>query len=145
MEDQFALILLDTEGKPFRIIGPFEFEDSPKEWMTENIGSREIAHVVLPLEISGEVHSHFCSVCGELSYMKDHDACSYCVKISRFLGLDLTDWQVTHNPKPIPSRKHDWDWCHKDYDGPGDKRCGSAASKAMAFAEIKTLLEEEQC
>ena len=74
------------------------------------------------------------------SYMEDHGACSYCVTV---LGLDLSDWQVTHNPKPIPSRKHDWDWCHKDCDGPGDKRCGSAPSMAAALAEIRTLLEEE--
>jgi len=38
-------------------------------------------------------------------------------------GYNITYWQ-----KPIPDRNQDYDWCHADYDGPGDNRCGSAAS-----------------
>ena len=29
---------------------------------------------------------------------------------------------------PIPDRRHDWCYVHDDYDGPGDHRCGTAAS-----------------
>ena len=42
------------------------------------------------------------------------------------------DYLITYNPKPIPSRQHDWDWCHQDYDGPGDPRCGTAPTEQKA-------------
>ena len=49
------------------------------------------------------------------------------------------NYVIEWNPKPIPNRKHDWDWVHEDYDGPGDKRCGTAASAAVAKVEIDNL------
>ncbi len=47
----FTLILLDTKGKPFRTIGPFEYEDSCGEWLKEN--GISCAYVVLELEAHG--------------------------------------------------------------------------------------------
>ncbi len=37
-------------------------------------------------------------------------------------------YTITHNPKPIPTREHDYDYVHDEYDGPEDGRCGSEAS-----------------
>lgn len=51
-------------------------------------------------------------------------------------------FEITHDPKPIPIREHDWDWAHEEYDGPGDRRCGTAASPEAARAAIDELLEE---
>ncbi len=48
----------------------------------------------------------------------------------------LEDWTITHNPKPIPSRLNDWDYVHKDYDGPEDDRCGTAPSREAAIIYI---------
>lgn len=46
------------------------------------------------------------------------------------------DWTITHDPKPIPDRRWDWSFVHDDYDGPGDDRCGDAASLEACKAEI---------
>ena len=31
--------------------------------------------------------------------------------------VDLSDWTITKNMKPIPCRMHDFDFMHGDYDG----------------------------
>lgn len=51
-------------------------------------------------------------------------------------GEILEEWTITYNPKPIPSRLNDWDYVHKDYDGPEDKRCGTAPSREAAIIYI---------
>lgn len=43
---------------------------------------------------------------------------------------------IIFDPKPIPDRRHDWDWTHKDYDGPPDNRLGACASVEECKAEI---------
>lgn len=43
---------------------------------------------------------------------------------------------ITHNPKPIPLRAHDYDYVHDEYDGPDDDRCGSEASVEECKAAI---------
>jgi len=43
---------------------------------------------------------------------------------------------IEYDPPPIPDRNHDWRWAHEDYDGPGDRRCGTSASLEAARAEI---------
>ena len=49
-------------------------------------------------------------------------------------------WRIEYNPKPIPaSCGVDWDWYHEDYGGPGDPRCGTAASFEAAVREIREL------
>jgi hypothetical protein len=47
---------------------------------------------------------------------------------------------IDYAPKPIPSRAADWDWSHEDYDGPPDRRCGTARSVDEAKADIDELL-----
>ena len=38
-------------------------------------------------------------------------------------------YTIEHEPKPIPDRYCvDWNYCHDDYDGPEDRRCGNAGS-----------------
>lgn len=69
--------------------------------------------------------------------------------------LQYRDYTITHDLKPIPTRAHDWDFVHKDYDGapehseesPSDHRCGSAASIEACIDEIDELYldEEEAC
>lgn len=49
---------------------------------------------------------------------------------------------LMYDPKPIPDRRHDWDWWHDDYDGPPDRRCGSAPTAEAARQEIDEILEE---
>jgi len=45
-------------------------------------------------------------------------------------------YRIEYNPKPIPTRAHDWDWTHEDYDGPGDSRCGTSPSIEAAKVAI---------
>ena len=58
-------------------------------------------------------------------------------------------YQIRYSPKPIPSRSHDYDFEHDDYDGApdsGDNRCGTAANLdegKEAIEEIEREREEE--
>lgn len=45
-------------------------------------------------------------------------------------------WSISHVPKPIPNRSHDWEFVHQDYDGPPDDRFGFAPSLDAARAQI---------
>lgn len=56
-------------------------------------------------------------------------------------GGDYRGYTITHNPKPIPYRGADWDFCHKDWDL-DDPRIGAAASAAECRAEIDEIEEE---
>lgn len=49
------------------------------------------------------------------------------------------NYTITHNPKPIPTREHDYDYVHDDYDGPEDDRCGSAATLEACKEAIDEL------
>ena len=48
-------------------------------------------------------------------------------------------WRIIHNPKPIPSRAYDWDFCHADYDGEGDPRAGCAESVGGCIRDLKEI------
>jgi len=52
-----------------------------------------------------------------------------------------TGWYITHNPKPIPDRSHDYDFVHDNYDGAdgGNGLCGTAKSFTDAIAQIKEI------
>ena len=55
------------------------------------------------------------------------------------------NWEITHNPKPVPMRGFDWDYCHRDFDGApdsGDRRCGYAASATDAMKAIDEIEDE---
>ena len=54
-------------------------------------------------------------------------------------------YTISYDPPPIPCRKFDWTFCHKDYDGPEDNRCGVAANISECFAEIDELEGGEAC
>lgn len=49
---------------------------------------------------------------------------------------------INYDPPPIPSRKHDWQFAHKDYNGPRDNRCGTAPSLEAAKTEIDQQIDE---
>ncbi len=51
---------------------------------------------------------------------------------------------IDYDPPPIPTRAHDWQWCHENYDGPGDNRWGSAPSLEAAKAAIDERIEDER-
>ena len=51
-------------------------------------------------------------------------------------------YHITYDPKPIPLRGFDWDWCNDDYCGPGDPRCGNAGSLDACITEINDLESE---
>lgn len=51
------------------------------------------------------------------------------------------DWFISYDPPPMPFRTCDWQFWHKDYDGPGDNRYGSAPSLDAARAEIDERYE----
>lgn len=50
-------------------------------------------------------------------------------------------WHVEYNQKPMPDRRHDYDYWHDDYDGApdGNGLCGTADSVEAAIAEIGEL------
>ena len=52
------------------------------------------------------------------------------------------DYTLLFIPKPIPDRRHDWDFWHDDYDGAEDAhdpRCGTAASPDECRSEIDEI------
>lgn len=52
---------------------------------------------------------------------------------------------IEHDPKPIPSRAHDWDWQHDDYDGAPDsrdRRCGSSSSLGEALRAVDEMIAD---
>lgn len=49
--------------------------------------------------------------------------------------IDLGLWEVTYNPKPIPIRHYDYDFCHDEYDGENGL-CGNASSVLDAINQI---------
>lgn len=50
---------------------------------------------------------------------------------------------IDHAPPPIPDRSHDWQFAHEDYDGPGDKRCGTGANVEDCKQQIDEILEDQ--
>lgn len=57
------------------------------------------------------------------------------------LSAIYKNWVITYNLKPIPDRSHDYDFTHKDYDGPGDNRASTARSMEEAKFEIDNWKE----
>jgi hypothetical protein len=58
---------------------------------------------------------------------------------------DCMGWHIEKNEKPIPDRRHDYDFWHDDYDGTNGL-CGTAQSVSSAMkqiAEIESNLEED--
>jgi len=47
---------------------------------------------------------------------------------------------INHDQTPIPIRNHDWQFAHEEYDGPEDRRIGSAGSLEDAKREIDEML-----
>ena len=52
------------------------------------------------------------------------------------------DFEIYHEPPPIPTRNCDWHWSHKNCDGPEDNRYGHAPTLEDAKAEIDQWHEE---
>lgn len=52
------------------------------------------------------------------------------------------NWLIDFNPPPIPTRHCDWQFWHKDYDGPEDTRCGHGASLIDCMNQIDDLEDD---
>ena len=65
--------------------------------------------------------------------------------------LTYRNYTITYEPKPIPTRAHDFDYVHDEYDGgpehsfgmPSDKRCGAEASVEACKEAIDELCLDE--
>lgn len=54
------------------------------------------------------------------------------------------NYSISFDAKPIPLRDFDFDFAHKDYDGPGDKRCGNGASVSDCQDQIDEIIYEDE-
>ena len=67
------------------------------------------------------------------------------VFVTKCCGADSVEgypgWHVEYDPKPIPDRRHDYNYWHDDCDGvpDGNHLCGTAESVEAAIAEIGEL------
>lgn len=52
-------------------------------------------------------------------------------------------WRIEHDPKPIPDRRHDWNFVHRDFDGPGDRRCGTGSSPDDCVEQIHEVEDDD--
>lgn len=55
---------------------------------------------------------------------------------------DCIGWHIDKNPKPIPDRRHDYDFYHNDYDG-ADGGNGLAGTAANLEDAVKQIVEIE--
>lgn len=51
--------------------------------------------------------------------------------------IEYHGFWIQYDPPAIPVRAFDWQYWHKDYDGPEDGRCGTAPSLEQAQAQIR--------
>jgi hypothetical protein len=58
-----------------------------------------------------------------------------------FEGINMDGWHIHYNPKPIPDRRHDWDYWHDDCDD-GNGLHGTAASRQDAEMAIVEAEED---
>lgn len=56
--------------------------------------------------------------------------------------IEYGNWIIQYDPPPIPVRCCDWQFWHRDYDGPEDGRCGAAGSLDEAKGEIDALEDD---
>jgi len=65
----------------------------------------------------------------------------FVMKESGLSRIQYRAFNIQKNMKPIPDRRHDWDFWHDDYDGVPDSadcRAGTAASEE----DCKALIDE---
>lgn len=65
-----------------------------------------------------------------------HTACSTCGSAA------VEDISEYHGWRLVPG--HDWQFSHKDYDGPPDTRCGTAATLEDARRAVDEMIEEQE-
>ena len=67
----------------------------------------------------------------------------YCTMLMGKLATEYRGYKITFDPPPIPSRNCDWQFVHRDYDGPEDRRCGCAHTWDACLNEIDALEDGE--
>lgn len=55
--------------------------------------------------------------------------------------IEYRDFVIVFDPPPIGTRVADWQWSHKDYDGPEDNRLGHSPTLEKAKADIDEMIE----
>lgn len=55
------------------------------------------------------------------------------------IRTEYRGYVIEYDPPPIPGPTFDWQYTHKDYDGPEDKRHGYSASVEACKAEIDDI------
>lgn len=94
-------------------------------------------------------HGHLWEQCRECHHLRYADAGGNqvlhppAVPVAPDVRLVFRDYEIERWTKPIPTRAHDWDFQHRDYDGPGDPRCGSAPSVLACIHEINEQIAEQ--
>lgn len=92
---------------------------------------------------------------------KDPSYCPYCMRCDGLVRMKKVEpflwacscgaihderhyrgYHITYDPPPIPDRRHDFQFAHVDYSGPGDPRCGTAATHADCIQLIDELESE---
>tara|TARA_R110000772_G_scaffold231299_1_gene342014 strand:+ start:1531 stop:1890 length:360 start_codon:yes stop_codon:yes gene_type:complete len=66
-------------------------------------------------------------------------------KVDHWIYQDCT---ITVDPKPIGSRAHDWEWVHKDYEGPTPSSevelFGTAGSLKECYQQIDEMIAQRE-
>lgn len=52
-------------------------------------------------------------------------------------------WVISYDPKPIPDRKHNWDFVHQDYGGENGLS-GTGESIAHCIEQIKEIDNQKE-
>ena len=50
-------------------------------------------------------------------------------------------WHIAYDPPPIPTKAHDYQFHHEEYDGPEDRRSGSSRTIEGCIELIKDIEE----
>lgn len=65
-------------------------------------------------------------------------------RLLRGAPLGYRGYVITREPPPIPLRDHDWRFAHRDYEGPEDWRCGTAATLDECFQAIDVQIRTSE-
>jgi hypothetical protein len=56
--------------------------------------------------------------------------------------MEYRGYRIYFDPPPIPIRTCDWQYVHNEYDGPEDRRCGSARTEFDCMLEIDEIEDD---
>jgi len=89
--------------------------------------------------------------CAMMNCGQGEDMCSNCYEAQGIQSakdevaiaeIKALGYDIVYNPPPIPMRNCDWQFCHEDYDGPGDFRCGCGSCPEMCLERVREMCIE---